>query len=115
MSYIGVAPQDQTNFQYKVTEAQKAFSSYSYPTTKEEYWQIVDKYWPQIKNIVLMFTLLDENELDRCVKERSPAIGSIFNNAWFKAPDNGKIHLIPAWHIFCDLCSESYLLHEPQN
>jgi hypothetical protein len=20
--------------------------------------------------------------------------------------------LIPAWHIFCDLCSESYLLHE---
>jgi hypothetical protein len=59
-----------------------------------------------------MFTLLDEDELDRCVKERSPAIGSIFNNAWFKAPDDGRIHLIPAWHIFCDLCSESYLLHE---
>jgi hypothetical protein len=36
MSYIGVAPQDQTNFQYKVTEAQKDFSDYSYPTTKEE-------------------------------------------------------------------------------
>jgi hypothetical protein len=112
MSYIGVAPQDQTNFQYKVTEAQKDFSDYSYPTTKEEYWVIVDKYWPQIKDIVLMFTLLDEDELDRCVKERSPAIGSIFNNAWFKAPDDGRIHLIPAWHIFCDLCSESYLLHE---
>jgi hypothetical protein len=112
MSYLRVAPQDQKQFHNKVVEAQKDFSDYCYPYTKEEYWQIVDKYWPQIKNIVLMFTLLDENELDRCVKERSPAIGSIFNNAWFKAPDDGRIHLIPAWHIFCDLCSESYLLHE---
>ncbi len=112
MSYLRVAPQDQEQFHNKVVEAQKDFSDYCYPYTKEEYWQIVDKYWPQIKNIVLMFTLLDENELDRCVKERSPAIGSIFNNAWFKAPDDGRIHLIPAWHIFCDLCSESHLLHE---
>ena len=112
MSYLRVAPWDQKQFHNKVIEAQKDFSDYCYPYTKEEYWQIVDKYWPQIKNIVLMFTLLDENELDRCVKERSPAIGSIFNNAWFKAPDDGRIHLIPAWHIFCDLCSESYLLHE---
>jgi hypothetical protein len=112
MSYLRVAPQDQKQFHNKVVEAQKDFSDYCYPYTKEEYWQIVDKYWPQIKNIVLMFTLLDENELDRCVKERSPAIGSIFNNAWFKAPDDGRIHLIPAWHIFCDLCSESHLLHE---
>jgi hypothetical protein len=112
MSYLRVAPWDQKQFHNKVVEAQKDFSDYSYPNTKEDYWQIVDKYWPQIKNIVLMFTLLDENELDRCVKERSPAIGSIFNNAWFKAPDSGKIHLIPAWYIFCDLCSESHLLHE---
>jgi hypothetical protein len=115
MSYIGVAPQDQENFQHKVVEAQIDFSNYIYPDSKESYWATVDRYWPQIKNIVLMFTLLDEDELDRCVKERSPAIGSIFNNAWFKAPDDGRIHLIPAWHIFCDLCSESYLLYEPQN
>ena len=112
MNYIGVAPQDQENFQHKVVEAQIDFSNYIYPDSKESYWATVDRYWPQIKNIVLMFTLLDENELDKCVKERSPAIGSIFNNAWFKAPDHGRIHLIPAWHIFCDLCSESYLLHE---
>lgn len=112
MSYIGVPEQYQVNFHNQVSEAQKDFNDYLCPTTKENYWATVDYYWPQIKNIVLMFTLLDENELDKCVKERSPAIGSIFNNAWFKAPDNGRIHLIPAWHIFCDLCSESYLLHE---
>ena len=72
MSYIGVAPQDQTNFQYKVTEAQKDFSSYSYPTTKEEYWQIVDKHWLQIKNILLEFTYLDPDDLDKWAKERNP-------------------------------------------
>jgi hypothetical protein len=115
MSYIGIPQQHQENFQHRVIEAQKDFSNYSPPTTKESYWATVDYYWPQIKKIVLMFTLLDEDELDKCVKERSPAIGSIFNNAWFKAPDHGRIHLIPAWHIFCDLCSESHLLHEPQN
>ena len=115
MSYIGVAPQDQTNFQYKVTEAQKDFSDYSYPTTKEEYWAIVDKYWPEIKNILLEFTYLDSDDLDKWVEERNSEIASVFNNAWFNAPDSGRIHLIPAWHIFCDLCSESYLLYEPQN
>ena len=115
MSYIGVAPQDQTNFQYKVTEAQKDFSDYSYPTTKEEYWAIVDKYWPEIKSILLEFTYLDPDDLDKWAKERNPEMTSVFNNAWFNAPDAGRIHLIPAWHILCDLCSESYLLYEPQN
>jgi hypothetical protein len=111
MRYIGVAPQDQANFQYKVTEAQKDFSGYSYPTTKEEYWAIVDKYWPEIKDILLKFTYLDPDDLDKWAKERNSEIASVFNDAWFNAPDNGRIHLIPAWHIFCDLCSETYLLN----
>jgi hypothetical protein len=114
MSYIGVPENFQVTFYNLVNQSQKNFSDYSYPTSPETYWATVDYYWPQIKNIVLMFTLLDENELDKLVKERSPEIGSVFNNAWFKAPDAGRIHLIPAWHIFCDLCSESYLLYEPQ-
>ena len=112
MSYLRVAPWEQKQFHNKVIEAQKDFSDYSYPNTKEDYWQIVDKYWPQIKNILLEFTYLDPDDLDKWAKERNPEITNVFNDAWFKAPDNGKIHLIPAWHIFCDLCSESHLLHE---
>mgnify|MGYP000353443099 FL=1 len=83
-----------------------------YPTTKEEYWAIVDKYWPEIKDILLKFTYLDPDDLDKWAKERNSEIASVFNDAWFNAPDNGRIHLIPAWHIFCDLCSESYLLND---
>lgn len=115
MSYIGVAENNQVNFHNKVIEAQSNFCDYSYPKTVEEYWATVDYYWPQIKNIVLMFTYLDENELDKWVKQRDPSIVSVFNDAWFNAPDNGRIHLIPAWHIFCDLCSEGYLLYESEN
>ena len=115
MSYIGVAPQDQENFQHKVVEAQIDFSNYIYPDSKESYWTTVDRYWPQIKNILLEFTYLDPDDLDKWAKERNPEITNVFNDAWFNAPDSGKIHLIPAWHIFCDLCSESYLLYEPQN
>jgi hypothetical protein len=112
MSYIGVPEQHQVNFHNQVSEAQKDYSDYLCPTTKENYWETVDYYWPQIKNIVLMFTYLDENELDKWVEQRDPSIASVFNDAWFNAPDNGKIHLIPAWHIFCDLCSEGYLLND---
>ena len=103
MSYIGFAPQDQENFQHKVVEAQIDFSNYIYPDSKESYWATVDRYWPQIKDIVLMFALLDEDDLDKWAKERNSEIASVFNDAWFNAPDNGRIHLIPAWHIFCPL------------
>jgi hypothetical protein len=60
----------------------------------------------------LKFTYLDPDDLDKWAKERNSEIASVFNNAWFNAPDSGRIHLIPAWHIFCDLCSESYLLND---
>ena len=112
MSYIGVPEQYQVNFHNQVSEAQKDFSDYLCPTTKESYWATVDYYWPQIKKIVLMFTFEDSDGLDKMVKERDPSIVSTFNDAWFNAPDSGRIHLISAWHIFCDLCSEGYLLHE---
>ena len=110
MSYIGVSEQAQANFHNKVVEAQSNFCDYSYPKTAEQYWETVDYYWPEIKNILLSFTLLNEDDLDKWVKERNPEIVSVFNDAWFSAPDNGKIHLIPAWHIFCDLCSEGDLV-----
>jgi hypothetical protein len=44
MSYIGVARQDQENFQHKVVEAQIDFSNYIYPDSKESYWVTLDRY-----------------------------------------------------------------------
>jgi len=112
MSYIGVPEDFQETFGNLVNEAQGNFSDYSPPTSPETYWATVDYYWPQIKNILLLYTLLDGDDLDKWVQERNVEIVHVFNNAWFKAPDNGRIHLIPAWHIFCDLCSEGYLVYE---
>jgi hypothetical protein len=112
MSYIGVSPQNQDYFHNRVSEVQNKFYDYVPPTTKESYWETVNYYWPQIKNILLEYTLLEKDELDILLKDKNPEITTVFNDAWFNAPDDGKIHLISAWHIFCDLCSESYLLHE---
>jgi len=115
MSYIGVPKNSQETFGNLVHESQKNFSDYSVPYNSETYWATVDYYWPQIKNIVLMFTFHESDELDKMVKERDSSITTVFNDAWFNAPDYGRIHLIPAWHIFCDLCSESILLHQSKN
>lgn len=113
MSYIGVPPQYQETFHNRVIEAQKDFKDNLYPTTKESYWATVDYHWPHIKKIVLMYTSITSDELDVMVKDRNSSITCVFNNAWGNAPDNGGIHLIPAWGVFCDLCSESYLILEP--
>ena len=69
MSYIGVPEQYQVNFHNQVSEAQKGFSDYLCPTTKESYWATVDYYWPEIKKIVLMFTFEDSDGLDKMLKD----------------------------------------------
>lgn len=111
MGYIGVPDEHQENFHNRVIEAQSPFSDYKYPTTKEEYWSTVETYWKPLKNILDMY-VSDNETLEKLLKEKDAKLNDYFQIAWFYAPDNGKIHLIPAWHILCDLCSESYLLYE---
>lgn len=113
MGYIGVPDEHQENFHNRVIEAQSPFSDYKCPTTKEEYWSTVETYWKPLKAIIIPY-VEDANDeiLDKLLQERNTKLGSYFQIAWFYAPDNGNIHLIPAWHILCDLCSESTLLYE---
>lgn len=113
---------DQVGFAETVKQTQSVFSEYKYPTTKEEYWAVVDKYWSYLLDIVLRFGpeyVIHNGETKKLavaatqLKEiRSSELEEYFQKTWASAPDTGHIHAIPAWHILCDLCSESYLLFE---
>jgi|HubBroStandDraft_2_1064218.scaffolds.fasta_scaffold1048408_1 hypothetical protein len=86
---------------------------YEYPKTAEEYWKTVDTYWADLYNILVRF--LPNNRLaqaDHLRLIKNAELVSLFNDAWWNAPDNQSIHSIPGWHILCDLCSEAYLVQE---
>lgn len=104
-----------------------------YPTTKEEWWKLVDENWSDIKCILMKYapvgkyiTISEENNdvvlknsdkplMVNIVKmklERNPKLASIFQLTWASAPNNRHIHDNVGWSIFCDLCSEDYLLYE---
>ena len=113
---------DQDRFAETVKQTQSVFSEYEYPTTKDEYWMIVDKYWSYLLDIVLQFgpeyVIYNEETKKLAVAAtqlkaiRSSELAEYFQKTWTSAPDTGHIHAIPAWHILCDLCSESHLLFE---
>lgn len=84
-----------------------------YPTTKEEYWQLVDQHWQDLYNILAMF--LPKEQLataDNLRLQQDPQLSHLFNEAWWNAPDSPSIHSIPSWYVLCNLCSESYVLME---
>lgn len=93
--------------------------SYKYPTTKQEYWETVNEYWPELLAIILRFAPATADDGIRTpvalellkIKEDVDLIG-YFNKTWNSAPDDGRIHLISGWNILCDLCSESYLVDQ---
>lgn len=88
---------------------------YSYPKTTEEYWKIVEEYWDNISSILHNFLPPTDVALAESYrKEQNKEIVSLFNNAWHNAPDSPTIHSIPSWFIFCDLCSESYVLYDDE-
>ena len=39
-------------------------------------------------------------------------LDSIMQKTWFGIPESGSSRELPGFHVFCDLCSESYLLYE---
>jgi hypothetical protein len=89
--------------------------AYNYPTSKDEYWKIVDTYWDNLYNILVRFLPKEKLiEADNLRLIKSPELASLFNTAWANAPDHISIHSIPSWHVLCDLCSESYVLHEDE-
>ncbi|MGE3320394.1 MAG: hypothetical protein AB7I18_13960 [Candidatus Berkiella sp.] len=88
-------------------------SNYSYPKTKEEYWDTVDRYWEDLYDILVRYLPKEDlAKADHYRLEKNPAVSKLFNDAWWNAPDHRSIHSIPSWHVLCDLCSESYLVYE---
>lgn len=120
--FIDIPDEFQDSFAMRVAETR--IKDYVCPTNAEEYWQVVDQYWPLLLDIVLKFC--SENNFSPDSKyfgkklavvltsmklNRNNELCNFFQEAWCNAPDNGYIHLIPGWEILCDLCSESYLVH----
>lgn len=122
----------QEKIRFKMAEAAKesahrlAEQKYSYPKTKDEWWAIVDKYWPDLILIAQKYIDLDEAiDLDGDMSpnsllfeatedkdHRDSKLSSFFQIVWESAPDNGSIHGNKSWNVLCDLCSESFLLFE---
>jgi hypothetical protein len=123
--YKNIPESKHDSFCKRVINVQSAFKSYQCPTTKEEYWQVVDDYWSNLLDIILMFgpeniiNADSDNVVEKLAvvatrykENRDIRLVDFFNKSWSSAPDDGEIHLIPTWHILCDLCSESYLVIE---
>ena len=99
---------------------------YHAPTTKADYWQLVDEWWPELMEIMECYANLSNHvEIDgkleaktlrvyieELKRDRNPEIARQFNRVWMAAPDNGSIHAHTGWNTFCDLCSEDWCLYE---
>lgn len=87
--------------------------TYHYPTNREEYWQIVEEHWDNLKDILDRFLPAEDvAKAEQMRTDKNRELAHLFNDAWFNAPDNRSIHSIPSWHVLCDLCSESYVLYD---
>jgi hypothetical protein len=123
--YKNVPENKQEEFHNRVQLAQAPLSVYKCPATAEDYWVVVDNYWSYLLAIIERFgppLKLDEMLLGseilsvsvaatRWKENRDIRLVEYFNDTWAAAPDCGTIHMIPGWHILCDLCSESYLFY----
>jgi len=84
-----------------------------YPTNKEEYWQTVDAHWEDLYDILIRFLPKEKlAQADKLRLNQNTDLVSLFNDAWWSAPDSPSIHSIPSWHTLCDLCSEAHVLFE---
>lgn len=53
--------------------------------------------------------------LDETVADKDETVLlSMLNQAWWRAPDNGRIHDIEGWDVLCDLCSECDALRDDE-
>lgn len=121
MSYIGIPEKDQERFARAV--AASRIKDYMCPTTAEEYWLVAAQFERELIKIIAAFLgdqvrsfqdLIDGKSVDMVIHDaianKDKRAIELFNSAWAAAPDSGEIHLIPGWHVLCDLCSESYLV-----
>ena len=98
----------------------------SYPKTKDEWWKLVDDFWPQLLGLMNRWIGMTDNEdidgnitecqrseeIAKMKQDRDPRLVSYLNGAWGNAPDVPELSEIPGWGILCDLCSENHVLEE---
>lgn len=85
-----------------------------YPKTKGEWWGLVRMYWTDLSNIFHRFIPHMFDAAYRAYLDDDPILADYLQQAWSNAPDVPAIHCIPGWRVLCDLCSDSYLLYEPE-
>lgn len=56
-----------------------------------------------------------EEYLNSLKKSRNVELDRIFQSSWFGMPESPRVRTLPGFYIFCDLCSESYVLYEKDN
>ena len=54
-----------------------------------------------------------EETFARCCKDRSADLASLLNEIWFGIPESIEAHNLEGFSELCDLCSESYVLEDP--
>jgi len=101
---------------------------------REEWWERLERDWPQLLRIMERFLPLDSSvdlindpgsidirnvPSDQILRERieelkeaqDPKLIFYMNAAWWFAPDDPGIHLIPKWGAMCDLLSDEPIFH----
>jgi hypothetical protein len=61
--YRNIPESKHDSFCKRVINVQSAFKSYQCPTTKEEYWQVVDDYWSNLLDIILINVFTEAKRL----------------------------------------------------
>jgi hypothetical protein len=101
-------------------------NNYTSPKTKEEYWNIVNLYWKDIRFILDLYLptfkkqYIDLSPLNSTLGEyieelkvsRNPRIARVFNAAFWNIPETIPTNEISSYAQFYDLCTKEYRLYE---
>jgi hypothetical protein len=80
---------------------------------EKDWWNALEGNWNHIRSILTKFLSPTDLQLALQLKtNKDIQLSGLLEKAWAMAPDNRSIHSIPSWGIFCDLCSEKYVLYE---
>ena len=111
-----------------------------YATNKQEWWEIVDKNWENLKSLVKTFHSSNKSipdleitneraealrkeltqnkkaksmpDLEKLKKEQDIKMLDVFNDTYWNIPESTSCWRYPGFGILCDLCSEGYVLNE---
>jgi len=101
---------EEINLKITANQADPRLAGYSYPKTSEEWWGLVELWWPELKTLIFVYAQRLLNDAENAKHTKNLRLASILETAWINAPDHGSIHATKGWNVLCDLCSESGVL-----